>query len=243
MKFVRTGSTAPKSPNQALELFIANVDDDLRTSRDRPTPGDNLPRVERMALNKLLNWDDIEIRPYDKGRGFILDTKDHYKTRVLQELNNPTSYSVLAETPSEATSRIGILISSWAGFWMDQGEISEKIFNWVVNPDAKPGAIFQNYKAHKPPHYPPRTICSGCGGPNERLAQILEVELNQHLHFLTHRIQDTGAMLRKLAELQSSPSFPPDAQVLHVTWDIEAMYPNIDTGRGIDACRIYLEER
>lgn len=242
-KLVRSGATAPKAPNPALELFISNVEDDVRRSSDRPTPGDNLPIEERHALKELLSWKDVEIRPYDKGRGFVLDTKENYKVRMLQVLQDPISYSTLQQTPSEATERIVSLIQSWADKWQREGEISEKIKKWIISPDAKPGSIFQNYKAHKPPDFPPRTISSGCGGPTERIAQWIEVELSRHLHQLTYRIQDTSHLIRKLEDLKSCDTFPSDVQVLHVSWDIEAMYPNIDTVRGLQACREYLEER
>ena len=102
--------------------------------------------------------------------------------------------------------------------------------------------MYQNYKEHKPPLYPGRTITSACGGPTERLAQWIEEELSQVLPYLTYRIEDTSSLIRKLNQLNNSGILE-GRTILHASWDIIAMYPNIDNDRGLESCKKALVER
>ena len=190
----------------------------------------------------MKNWKDIEIHPYDKGKGFIVDTKENCAMRVESELNNPVYYEQCNVSSSTEMENINRKIQDWVDKWVEKNELSEKLGIWLVNTEAKPGAVYQNYKAHKPPLYPGRTITSGCGGPTERLAKWIELHLSKVLKFLKYRIQDTSQLLRELDMLNDSCKLE-GKTILHVTWDITAMYPNIDNVRGLESCRKALRER
>ena len=105
-----------------------------------------------MALKDIRSWTDVEIRPYDKGKGFTIDYKKSYEERIIPDLQNETQYRTL--NADEGITKINSDITTWIKKWRIEPEhISQKLENWMVNEEAKPGAYYQNYKAHKPPHF------------------------------------------------------------------------------------------
>ena len=148
-------------------------------SKEKSSVGDNLPPQERKALKDIMKWETEIVRPYDKGKGFVIDTVDNYKSRMYKDLNDTNVYYKLTEleasTVGQDTNKI---LQCWAMESLGENGISEKLAKWMVNDKAKPGKIYQLYKAHKPEKgYPGRTIASVCQAPIERISKWLEWQL------------------------------------------------------------------
>ncbi len=103
---MRSNNIARKSGNHALELFLNRIDEDVKEAKEAKHVGDNLTKEERSALNEMRKWSDVEIRPFDKGKGFFIDSKENYARRVESELLNTTHYQALEDTPEEAVLKI-----------------------------------------------------------------------------------------------------------------------------------------
>ena len=237
---------APVGKSPALELFIEAVRRDITWSKEFRI-GDNLTKEERNALIDMKSWKDIEIRPFDKGKGFVLDYKSNYKKRMLEELNNTKIYEKISkEEQPHIVKNINDTIQTWTMDWFEKGQLSQKMATWLVNTDAKAGNIFQYYKAHKPEKdYPGRTIASLCGAPIERLSQWLEYHLAPITNELEWRLEDSNHILKELIELNKELEEQGKTadNIIHVSWDIVAMFPNISNERGMAACKERLEER
>ena len=238
----RSKYMASTSKNPALELFFLKIDEDLKNCKEKKSLGYNLTAEERTALKEMKQWKDVIIRPYDKGIGFVVDDVKGYKERVLKEITNPTTYTVV-QNPENAISEIHQRIKDWMERHPE--EFSLKLKEWMIDPSSDFGYFYMNYKAHKPEkNYPGRLITSGCGSPTERLSEWIEFYLKPMMDELPYRLQDTCHFLRVLKMFNSHRSeedTPPP--VIHATWDITAMFPNISNELGLKACRLLLDTR
>jgi hypothetical protein len=136
-----------------------------------------------------------------------------------------------------------IYIDHWTAKYPD--DFSRALATWLIDDKAGFGYVYMNYKAHKPEkNYPGRYITSGCGSPTERLSMWIKHYLKPLMNKLPYRLQDTSHFLRLLKDynerrgLEESP-----LPVILCSWDIEAMFPNIDKEVGLTACREILERR
>ena len=58
----------------------------------------------------------------------------------------------------------------WAQKWEREGVISEDLYNWIVENEARPAVIYSNVKTHKE-GWPFRQIMSASGTATENLAR------------------------------------------------------------------------
>ena len=97
-------------------------------------------------------------------------------------------------------------------------------------------------KAHKPEkNYPGRLISTGCNTYIKNLSVLTAHELEQVK--LDHNLQDTNELLRELEKLNESEIMSQYEEILHVSFDIEAMFPNIPEEMGMEECRKHLDRR
>ena len=115
----------------------------------------------------------------------------------------------------------------------------------MTNPEADYGYFYINYKAQKPDqNYPIRLITLACGSPTENLSEWIEYYLNPLMEKIPHRLEDSSHFLRLIENYnkqRAGEATPPP--VIHATWDIEAMFPNISNDLGLRACRRFLDKR
>ena len=125
-ELVKSGDTrqAPTGKSHALELYIQNVEADIKNHKEITGMGYNLSKEERAALQDIKSWDDVVIRPYDKGKGFVLDTATSYKARMYKELNNLEVYEKLHMDEQQTALEINELLRSWAASSLERGDIN-----------------------------------------------------------------------------------------------------------------------
>ena len=136
-------------------------------------------------------------------------------------------------------------IKSWICSWQNESLLTPKLQEWIT-PDStkKPGNIYMNYKRHKPEqNFPGRLITSGVGSFTENLSSLVALELKPLAEQLPHILVDTNHLLRKIDEINATNIITSDMEIIHVSWDVVAMFPNIPESLGLSKCREMLDKR
>lgn len=228
---------APLSRIPELELFLESVKTELFNPDNVRFIPDNLSKGERQALSALRDIDSQTIKIQDKGSKFVIIDTDEYDAKMKEQLQNPIHYDKLDSDPS--TDHVSV-ISQWGKKWLERGQISENIAKWVVNENAKPGKAFGTIKTHKEGN-PLRLITSCCGTAIENLSAFTEFYLKPLAQNLPSFVKDTTHFLQKIEDLNKSGPFPKES--ILVSWDVVAMFPNIDNNLGINAITDALNSR
>ena len=244
MKKIPTNYTAPVGKSYALELFIERVMNEIKEQKEPKTVGDNLTKEERLALNDMKKWTSNVIRPYDKGKGFMIDSREGYKEGMYKELDDGVTYKWLDGDEEAIIEKINNKFMDWSERALNNGDISKKIAKNIINNEAKAGKIYQLYKAHKPEkNYPRRTVASVCGAAIEHMSNWLEFYLAPVAKECKYRLEDTNDIINKLEEFNSNSTAGELQEAIHVSWDITAMFPNLDNESGVEVCRERLNDR
>ena len=98
--------------------------------------------------------------------------------------------------------------------------------------NVKAGNVKANPKMHKK-DVPIRTIVSGINNPTEKMAEVVESELQSWVSTLPTYIKDTTHFLRLLEDLKKH--VPPGA--IMFSMDVKALYPSVPRLESIAACR------
>ena len=226
----------PPSRYPELELFLSSVRRNLINPQNIKSARDNLTKEERVALKQFRN-SDVVIRIQDKGSRFVLIDKGEYEDKMSGQLQNQLHYKSLQEDP---TNRHLAVVESWCNKWVRKGEISDKVANWIINKEAKPGVAFGNIKTHKAGN-PLRLITSCCGTAIENLSAFTEFYLQPLARKFPSFIKDTTDLLNRIEDLNRSGPFPEGT--LLVSWDVVSMFPNIDNQLGLTAVKKALNAR
>ena len=80
---------------------------------------------------------------------------------------------------------------------------------------------------------------NGIGTPTERMAEVVEKQLEEYVVSFPSYIRDTTDFLRKLEEIKQT--LPENAIIF--CFDVEKLYPSIPRKEGIEACAEALERR
>ena len=156
---------------------------------------------------------------------------------MFSQLNNEVHYNQLQLDP---TPKHISVVERWCSKWLQKGEISPEVANWVNNQKAKPGVAFGNVKTHKEGN-PLRLITSCCGTPIENLSAFTEFYLQPLARKLPSFIKDTTDLLNRIEVINNSGPFPEGT--LLVSWDVVSMFPNIDNNLGLTAVKNALDAR
>ena len=201
-----------------------------------------MTKNQRVALKQLLEWDDIIVRKFDKGQGWVIDNPANYEQKMEAHLNDTETYEDITND-DDVIDAINQKITEWGETYSESGDISQKIATYVVKSESRPGFNYGNYKAHKPQsNYPLRLITSGCGSPVEQLSTFVEKYLHNIATSLDYVAKDSTDFLNEIEEFNSRFDNSLDNVTL-VTLDITSMFPSIDNEMGIEACRELLNKR
>ncbi|XP_068704908.1 uncharacterized protein [Montipora foliosa] len=228
---------APVSHIPELELFLDSVRTELLDPRNVRFIHDNLSVGERQALVTLKQADNVAIQIQDKGSKFVVIDKSDYDSKMKEQLENLLHYQKLEHDPSADYVEV---IKQWSKKWLEKGQINEEIASWVINGSAKPGKAFGTIKTHKEGN-PLRLITTCCGTAIENLSAFSEFYLKPLAQNLPSFVKDTTHFLQKIEELNKMGPFSEDS--LLVSWDVVAMFPNIDNNLRINAVIEALEAR
>ena len=231
---------APKTQSNSLELYLELTVNDLKNIDLFRTSHDNLTSEHRQALKDLNTWDDIIVRKFDKGKGWIIDSKESYVSRMEENLHDTNTFEKITGEEN-VLENINDKIFTWMEEHKEQ--LTPKLCKAIIPEISRPGYNYGNYKSHKPEkNFPLRMITSGCGSPVQPLSKYVEHHLYPLVKELEHVIIDTRHFLQKLDEFNTNFNGDLDKIIL-ASWDVEAMFPSIDNTMGIEACRELLDQR
>ena len=114
----------------------------------------------------------------------------------------------------------------WAKKWEKTDQIGEDVFKFACLSNAKPDNITGLIQSHKE-GCPLRVVTTGCSTAIRSLSAFTEYYLSPLARQHQAYIKDTTHLLTKLQKFREERVFPPGT--LLVTWNVEAMFPNIDT--------------
>ena len=157
--------------------------------------------------------------------------------KMSSQLDNTLHYAKLPEDPTQKHLK---LVKDWSSKWRREGQITDEIADWVTNTRPRPGTAFGNVKSHKVGN-PLRLITSCCGTAIEKLSALTEYYLKSLAESLPSFIKDTTHLINKIDEINQLGPFP--TGTLLVSWDVVAMFPNIDNELGVTAVKNALDAR
>ncbi|CAJ0966876.1 unnamed protein product [Ranitomeya imitator] len=216
----------PLSLYPDIDLFVRLVTEEFRRI---PTgiQHDNLTRRQRKAIKELKSLDNIVIKPSDKGGNIVLWPSPMYEKEAFRQLKDSSCYKRLTFNP---TSTYQNQLRDMVEQAFYNGTISKEIMDGLVPETPCTPCLYLLPKVHKSTtNSPGRPIVSGGGGLCEQINKFLDFHLKPMVESLPSYIQDTGDVLRKLADI------PLENDMWLVTFDVESLYTSIRHSDGIEA--------
>lgn len=226
---------------EALRRLIQKDQRDLAHLPILPeTP--NLTTQEQEKLEELRQLKTIVIKPADKGSAIvIMDRKDYIK-EALRQLQDRKYYQPLPKPlhPQTAT-RVHDILNQL----LLSKHITRSQFLYLKGQSPyRPRYFYLLPKIHKPPDTwtvphkipPGRPIVSDCGSESYGSAELLNHFLNPLSNRHPSYVRDTNDFVHKVRSLTlTEPCFL-------FSMDVESLYTNIDTTRGMQAVQQILEK-
>ena len=188
----------------------------------------NLTNTQKQALTELARDETLVIKQADKGSGIVVEDRTNYVRDGLAHLSNDKVYEKLDTDPTKPLARA---INQFVTEANKIGCIDDITKKYLLFQEAEMPRTQQMYflkKIHKGPTEV-RPICSGCGGPTERLSAVVDKVLQPFVPRIKSYIKDTGHFIRIIEET----TLPKDC--ILATIDVKSMYTNIPHEEGIKA--------
>ncbi|MCG7879722.1 MAG: GIY-YIG nuclease family protein [Candidatus Thiodiazotropha endolucinida] len=163
-----------------------------------------------------------------------MDTGD-YTDNLEKDLKDSSTYT---EVGTDNTIKVLNSLKKHVQQMYKRGSISNEMKSYLVPSDVRQGKVQGNPKIHKDGN-PLRTIVNGRGHPTERVAELVEFELQEHVEGLPSYIKDTTHFLQKLKEVEQ----PLPAQTILFCFDVKALYPSVPRMEAKEACKEALGAR
>ena len=230
--------TPPKGRDPCLDLYIEEVTRDVIRSM-RKTGTSNMTSEEEQALQHLMKDDGIVIRPADKGSGVVIMNKEDYLEKLAAELHDGSTYEAVKRDMTRHVSR---QVKNITTSMHKRGYIGKHQMKYLNHDRPRPGQVQGNPKVHKEGN-PLRLIVDGRNHPTERLAELAEQQLQEHVEGLESHVRDTGDFLQKLRRLPQPVTGRGGVEPLLFCMDVRKLYPSVPRREGLEACRAALDGR
>uniref|UniRef100_A0A803JIM5 GIY-YIG domain-containing protein n=1 Tax=Xenopus tropicalis TaxID=8364 RepID=A0A803JIM5_XENTR len=193
----------------------------------------NLSQGERSAIIQIKNWDDVVIKPSDKGGNVVIWPKILYVAEALKQLTDGKCYSKLHHDP---TSAFRESYNSIVQDGYHTGLLTKPEFKALNNIHSRTPTFYMLPKIHKNITKPPgRPIVSGNGNLCEQASIYIDKKLRPFVCRLPSYTRDTSDLLSKIENVKV-----PSGTIL-VTCDVESLYTCILHKFGLMAIRFFLE--
>uniref|UniRef100_A0A8C5PLM2 Reverse transcriptase domain-containing protein n=1 Tax=Leptobrachium leishanense TaxID=445787 RepID=A0A8C5PLM2_9ANUR len=216
-----------KTNNSTIHTFTQQLHH-IVDSTPRQRTFSNMSKKEWEALQDLARDPSIVVRPADKGGGIAVLDYQQYRSDILLQLGDLSTYRVLSHDPTLQTkARIDTLLimGLQAGF-IDHTIVKFCTVDYPVMP-----VLYTIPKLHKDPCSPPgRPIVSAMGSLLEPLGKYVVHVCKSSVMALPTCLRDTPQLLSKLHHFQL-PSNP----IILVTLDVRSLYTVIPHEGGINA--------
>ena len=223
----------PPKASADVENYLQRVENTL-TSLQPITYQPNLTTAQKRALKELSEDTSIVIKSADKGSGIVVENRSNYIRDGLAHLSDTKIYKKVEKDPTE---QLGKGINEFINTLYRKGIIDKVHKDYLTFPTDKPPRTQQMYflkKIHKSPTAV-RPICSSCGGPTEKISQMVDMHIQPFVPKIKSYLRDSGHLIDILENTQ----FPKDC--ILATVDVKAMYTNIPHKEGIKSVlnRVY----
>ena len=230
----------PKYRNSSLETYCRLVEKDVSmifNKRKQYKLSDNMTQEQRDELKSLKEDKTLVIQSADKGGAIVVLNRDAYEGEILQQLANVKFYKKLERNPiSETKTRI----HEGLNILLEQGMItkSEHTFMKVDFPITP--VFYTLPKIHKQfTDVPPgRPIVSAIGSLTENMSAFVDYFLQPLVTNLPSYTRDSMEFIKMIKSIQKIE----EAHIL-VTMDIESLYTNVPFEGGLQAAKMFLDQR
>lgn len=243
----------PPRASPAVESFLAEVRSALETaarvgsspdwqaaSRMHTKP--NLSSEERAALQALRGVKDedrsVIIKPADKNLGLTIMDKTWYDGEMERQLGDPNCYALV---PADRWGRVlmGVQSQLWRDVhtWMQYGILPQNTAEYMLAGHSKCTLpdIYLIPKIHKTP-VKGRVICPSHSWVTTNVSKWLAAELNELVRHQPTVLMDARELIRELEGMTVS------RDALLVTFDVESLYPNIDTAVAVPNVGSFIDQ-
>ncbi|XP_052223979.1 uncharacterized protein LOC127839634 [Dreissena polymorpha] len=173
----KTSTWTPKAGRDKwLDTYIQAVKDDIICGLKRKFKY-NLSKSEEQAIKELLHDDDIVIRPADKGSGIVIMDREDYVKKLKCEMSDSETYVAVTD---DKTRIVENKVKKVADTLYKKGSIDSDLKRYLTSGGGTSGKLQGNPKLHKP-GMPLRTTVNGRNHPTEKMAEIVENELRNHV--------------------------------------------------------------
>ena len=195
----------------------------------------NISNDEEKVMRELLYDDSIVIRPSDKSSGVVILNREDYELEIEKELKNAETYKAVEKDLTQKNeNKVKKLIENL----FKRGVIDNDMRKYLLPKGTCPGKVQANPKLHKKNHSV-RTIINGRNHPTEKIAEIVENELTEHVRNLPSFIKDTTDILNNLRTIKQHI---PENYVMFCL-DVKSLYPSVPRKEAREACTIALDNR
>ena len=235
--FKPKSSWMPPRASPQIEKYLNRVRESTETLRPR-TFKPNLTKTELRALTSLAKDPTIVIKQADKGSGIVIEDTDSYIRDGLAHLSDHTIYRKIDSDP---TAPLAVGINNFVKYMHARGIIDNTTRDYLTfKTDSMPRTqqLYFLKKIHKNP-IAVRPIVSGCGGPTERISQLVDLHLQPFVPKVKSYIRDSGHLINILEKTKI-----PTNSIL-ATIDVQSLYLKIPHKEGIEAVknRLYYRNR
>ena len=219
-----------------LYNFIEELDHGLKNLPPKHTRfKDNLCKLERKALSRLMKRKDIIIRSADKGSGIVILTPQQYEEEAYKQLNNDAHYK---ELPEDIIPTIQQKIKDNINTHVATGALPLATAKHMITPNPRPGRFYLLPKIHKNLQHPPgRPIVASNNHPTEKLSEYVDQHLKEFIPNIASHIKDTNHFVEICNNIGPLPA---NARI--VTFDVGSLYTNIPHQDGLIALEEFMTQ-
>ena len=225
--FKKKSSWNPPRASTDIEKYLLRVREEINSLHPlNSTP--NLTPTQNKALKELQSDKSLVIKSADKGSGIVIEDTEQYVTDGLDHLSDSSIYEQVDTDPTKPLTQA---INTYIDSMYQEGIIdtlTKEHLTLTIDPPPRTQQLYFLKKIHKNP-IAVRPIVSGCGGPTEKISQLIDLHLKQHVPKIRSYIRDSGHLI---SLLESTP-IPKDC--ILVTIDVKSLYLNIPHEDGITA--------
>ena len=228
-----SGWTPPPGKNLYIDSFIGNFTNHVLHLDHSDQPISNLTQGELLALKDLSQDTSIIIKPADKGGAIVIQSTTDYIKEAMRQLGNRQHYErSLVKLFDQSNKKIKTYLSNC----VNSGLIPPATHLLLTTKSPRLPCMYLLPKIHKA-NNPGRPIISACGGPTEKISAFVDHTLKPLVLNLPSHVKDTAHFINLLSSLDI-----PDNHIM-MTIDVSSLYTNIPHNEGIDACKVYLQQR
>ena len=225
--FKEKSTWMPPKASKDIEKYLNRVRTEINTIKPlKMTP--NLTPTQKKALKELQSDPTLIIKSADKGSGIVVEDTEQYIKDGFDHLSDTKIYREIATDPTQPLTEA---INDYVNIMYEEGimdPITKKFLTLETNPPPRTQQLYFLKKIRNNP-IAVRPIVSGCGGPTEKISQLVDLHLKPHIPKIRSYLKDSGHLI---SILEGTP-----VPINHTlaTIDVKSLYLNIPHEEGITA--------